>query len=142
MLGWQVSMTEYKRKIYSVLALMHDLAISSRHANHKKITSYLSDVRPLLDSLTSAFRENTEQSFLLARFRTYIEQEEARLRKRLETAKYDLDALDTLVLINGRVGLERVSPTRQGSLHRALEIHNMSRTYFHWCISCSCTTTR
>ncbi|KAI0741196.1 hypothetical protein C8Q76DRAFT_710506 [Earliella scabrosa] len=106
-IGWQVSMTAYKRKIYSVLALMHALAISSRHANQKKITSYLSDVRPLIDSLTSAFRENTEQSFLLARFRTYIEQEEARLRKRLETAKYDLDALDTLVLINGRVGLER-----------------------------------
>ena len=37
-----------------------------------------------------------------------MDENEARLQKSLETLRYEIDALDTLALINGRRGLERV----------------------------------
>ncbi|KAI0766998.1 hypothetical protein C8Q74DRAFT_1369868 [Fomes fomentarius] len=107
-IGWQLAMTEYKSKIYIVLSSMqHLVQESARHPNKKSIQAYLSVVRPLVHQMTHTFQEDNDQLFVLPRFRAYVDQEENRLRKGLETAKYDLDALDTLALINGRRGLER-----------------------------------
>ncbi len=46
---------------------------------------------------------------LLPRFqRRHIEQEEEHLRERLETMMYDIDAVDTVTLIKGQKGFEKV----------------------------------
>lgn len=107
--GWQAVMTEYRSKIHALLTRMGDLRTSVR-GRGPAVEKYLEEVVPLVKEMTKPFREDPEHRFLLDRFRGYAAQEEQRLREGLETAKYDLDALDTLALINGPRGLERVSP--------------------------------
>ncbi|TFK80520.1 hypothetical protein K466DRAFT_558955 [Polyporus arcularius HHB13444] len=108
--GWRLSMTEYRQRIMSVLNAMFDMADGVRHANRSNVHSYLEAVKVVVNEMTSSFQGNTEELFLLPRFQAYIKQEEERMRRHLETAKYDLDAPDTLAFINGRCGLERASP--------------------------------
>lgn len=103
-------MTEYRSKIYALLNHMKDLRTSVR-GRGPAVEKYLEEVVPLVKAMTRPFREDPEHRFLLDRFRAYAAQEERRLREGLETAKYDLDALDTLALINGPRGLERVRPS-------------------------------
>ncbi|KAI0645299.1 hypothetical protein C8Q79DRAFT_1011379 [Trametes meyenii] len=104
--GWQVSMTEYKRKIRGLLVRMRDLQPIVR-GRGLAVRSYLTTAESLVRDMITPFRDNVEHQHLLKRFQKYTEQEETRLREGLETAKYDLDALDTLALINGPRGLER-----------------------------------
>ncbi|KAI8996355.1 hypothetical protein BD414DRAFT_534077 [Trametes punicea] len=68
---------------------------------------YLTDVKQLVQDFTGFFREDSEHLPLLSRFQDYVNQQEANIRERLETANYDLDMLDTLALVNGPLGLER-----------------------------------
>ncbi|KAH9856042.1 hypothetical protein C2E23DRAFT_773550 [Lenzites betulinus] len=106
--GWQVAMTTYRRKIRALLARMRATAFRAaiRGRDHA-VQQYLDEVVPLVDSMTQPFREDTERLFLAARFEGYIAREEVRLREGLETARYELDALDTLALVNGPMRLER-----------------------------------
>lgn len=103
-------MTEYRSKIYALLNRMKGFRTSVR-GRGPAVEKYLEEVVPLVKAMTRPFREDPEHRFLLDRFRGYATQEEKRLREGLETAKYDLDALDTLALINGPRGLERVRPS-------------------------------
>lgn len=107
--GWQVTMAEYRRKIYALLARMNYFRVSVR-VRAPAVQDYLDEVVPLVKEMTQSFREDPDRRSLFNRFRRYVEQEEKRLREGLEMAKYDLDALETLALINGSTGLERVSP--------------------------------
>ncbi|KAI0665675.1 hypothetical protein C8Q78DRAFT_1063523 [Trametes maxima] len=104
--GWQVSMTEYKRKIRTLLARMRKLQPTVR-GRELAVRDYLGTIESVVRDMTVLFRDDVEHQHLLKRFQKYTDQEEARLRVGLETAKYDLDALDTLALINGPRGLER-----------------------------------
>lgn len=101
-------MTAYRRKILSTLDSMSALLEIVRTPNTAKIRRYLDLTRDLVANIVQSFQEGTERLFLLPRFRAYMNQNEARLQKGLETVKYQIDALDTLALINGRRGLERV----------------------------------
>ena len=101
-------MTAYRRKILSTLDSMSALLETVRAPNKVKIRGYLDLTRSLVANIVQSFQEDTERLFLLPRFRAYMNQNEARLQKGLETVKYQTDALDTLALINGRRGLERV----------------------------------
>ncbi len=102
-------MAEYRSKIYALLARMNKLRVSVR-VRGPAVQEYLDEVVPLVKEMTQSFREDPDRRSLFDRFRWYVEQEEKRLREGLETAKYDLDALETLALINGPAGLERVGP--------------------------------
>lgn len=102
-------MTEYRRKIWALLTLMHQ-ALPLVRSRRGAAASYLSTVTSLVQTMTDNFREDTQLHRVSRHFQEYITQEEARISKGLQTAKYDLDALDTLALISGsRWGLERVS---------------------------------
>ena len=101
-------MTAYRRKILSTLDSMSALLEIARTPNTAKIRRYLGLTHSLVANIVQSFQEDTERLFLLPRFRAYMNQNEARLQKGLETVKYQIDALDTLALINGRRGLERV----------------------------------
>lgn len=116
-------MTEYRRKIWALLTLMHQAQPLVR-VRRDAAASYLSTVTSLVQTMTDNFREDPQLHRLSRHFQEYVAQEEARISKGLQTAKYDLDALDTLALISGpRWGLERVSThfSRLGfiSIHRA-----------------------
>lgn len=108
-MGWQLAMTDYRRKIKYILSAMSELTETVRYFNRMRIRWYLEDVKPLVDEMTSSFQGEAQQLSLLPRFQAYVDQEEARVREHLETACYDLDAPDTLAYIGGRRGLERVS---------------------------------
>ena len=101
-------MTAYRRKILSTLDSMSTLLETVRPPNKVKIRGYLDLTRSLVANIVQAFQGDTERLFLLPRFRAYMNQNEARLQKGLDTMKYQIDALDTLALLNGRRGLERV----------------------------------
>ena len=100
-------MTAYREKILALLQQMESLIRDIRHPNVPEVTRYLSVVIPLVERMTQSFHRNSD-AFLLPRFQKHLDAEETRLRQGLETAKYDLDALDTIAFINGRRGLERV----------------------------------
>ena len=101
-------MTAYREKILALLQRMENLIGKIRHPNIPAVMRYLGVVRPLVERMTRPFQGNTDLLSLSSRFQKYSDEEEARLRRGLETAKYDLDALDTIAFINGRRGLERV----------------------------------
>ncbi|KAI8974013.1 hypothetical protein BD414DRAFT_539931 [Trametes punicea] len=105
-IGWQVAMTEYKRKICAVVARMDQICTSLR-SQGAAAQDYLTDLKQLVQDFTGFFREDSEHLPLLSRFQDYVNQQEANIRERLETAKYDLDTLDTVALVNGPLGLER-----------------------------------
>ncbi|KAH9856040.1 hypothetical protein C2E23DRAFT_563914 [Lenzites betulinus] len=105
--GWQISMTEYRRKIYALLGDMERLSTSLR-ARGDAAAIYMSEVKYLVLNMTAYFSEDTQPPLLLRHFHTYIDQEEERIRYGLETVKYDLADLDTLAIISGsRQGIER-----------------------------------
>lgn len=89
---------------------MFDVRQSVRYANQPALDIYNSRMRPLVDEMMAGFQESTEHMALLPRFQLYIDEEEGRLRRALEIVDYDLDAFDTLALVNGRCGIEKVSP--------------------------------
>ena len=98
-------MTSYREKIFGLLQGMEDLLNKVRRPIEAFAETYLAVVRPMVEGMTRPFQSNPNLISLLPRFQTYIDEEEARLRRGLETAKYDLDALDTVAFINGRQGL-------------------------------------
>ena len=102
-------MTEYKRKIHNLLGCMQKTSETVRAPNRSFMSRYLLAVGNLVHRITWQFQGNAENIAILPRFQAHIDQEEAQLRENLEIAKYDIDALDTLALVNGRVGLEKVS---------------------------------
>ena len=101
-------MVEYKRKIRTLLVAMQSMIANTRYANRWKISGYMNVVGPMVREAITPFKGSADKLALLPRFQLHIEQEEARLRRSLETAKYDLDGLETLALVNRRRDLERV----------------------------------
>ena len=101
-------MVEYRRKIRTLLEAMLTMSGNTRYANRWNVIDYSKSVIPMVHNMVERFRGSSDQMALLSRFELYTKQEEARLKNGLETAKYDLDGLDTLALVNGRNGLERV----------------------------------
>lgn len=78
-------------------------------ANSRAVEKYLSTVYKRACTLTSSFACANESDALQARFQSYIDAEEERLRVGLETVRYDIDAIDTLTLITGPGRIEKVS---------------------------------
>ncbi|PIL33406.1 hypothetical protein GSI_04028 [Ganoderma sinense ZZ0214-1] len=128
--GWRVCMTAYRDKILSTLDSMGDLLENILTPNRVKVLEYLEVVHPLVTKMVQSFQADTELLFLLPRFRAHMDQNEERLQKGLDTVKYQIDALDTLALINGRRGLERnVFPLLHLLLCRHYEIMKLGRIH-------------
>ena len=110
--GWQASMTEYKIKIKALFELMEKSAThDTLPANRWQAQMYIDAIRTtVVGKLVYSFQEHPDHEALLQRFKAYNDDEECRLRDGLEVVKYDIDGLDTLGVINGRRGLERVRP--------------------------------
>lgn len=105
-------MTEYKIKIQDLFKLMEKSAMhDTLLANRWQAQMYIDAIRSTIAAkLVFHWQEHPDHSALLQRFKVYIDDEECRLRGSLEVVKYDIDGLDTLSVINGRRGLERVRP--------------------------------
>ncbi|KAI0827866.1 hypothetical protein BC628DRAFT_120703 [Trametes gibbosa] len=101
-------MTEYKRKIYTLLFDIERTAPLLR-GRHAAAAIHVAEVKRLILDMTAYFCDDSQPPLLLRHLQTYIGQEEERIRYGLETVKYDLTDLDTLAVISGpRQGIERV----------------------------------
>ena len=103
-----MSMSDYAVKIDVVLAKMFALKAHLLPANRNAIEQYLFTVWTIVTMLTAAFRRVEIDEQLLHRFEDYTKSEEQRLAENLKTAKYDIDARDTLDLICGPGRIEKV----------------------------------
>ena len=103
-----MSMSDYAAKIDVVLAKMFALKTHLLPANRNAIEQYLFTVWTIVTMLTVAFRRVEIDEQLLHRFEDYTKSEEQRLAENLKTAKYDIDAQDTLDLICGPGRIEKV----------------------------------
>ncbi|KAI0656707.1 hypothetical protein C8Q70DRAFT_311165 [Cubamyces menziesii] len=106
-IGWQVAMSEYKRRIYALLARMYRLCTASS-VPPAGVPQYLAKVEPLITSMTCTFDTtycSTEYEALFKiHFRRYTKELEGTIWFYLETLQYDLDGTDTIELLSGPLG--------------------------------------
>ncbi|KAI1785580.1 hypothetical protein LXA43DRAFT_1037408 [Ganoderma leucocontextum] len=127
--GHQMSMSDYAGKIDVLLAKMFALKGNVLPANRNAMEQYLYYVWTIVTMLTTAFRRVEVDEQLLQRFEDYTRAEEKRLSENLKTAKYDIDAQDTLDLIRGPGRIEKhVFPLLYLLLKRDFEIMRLART--------------
>lgn len=101
--------TYYRNKIVDLLGKMFAVQSLIHPANAQAVENYLATVYKSVCTLTSSFVCANESDALEARFQSYVDEEEKRLREGLETVRYDIDAIDTLTLVTGPGRIEKVS---------------------------------
>ncbi|KAH9942219.1 uncharacterized protein BXZ73DRAFT_41008 [Epithele typhae] len=128
--GWQVSMASYRYKITALLTRISATMRDVRSLNNSSVEKYYENVKQLVNSMSTSFQHNADLLPLLPRFQDWIELEEERMRKALETVNYDLDELNTVALVNGRQGLERnIFPILYLLLSRHYDVVKIAKSY-------------
>ena len=110
-IGWQMTATKYRDMIVDICAKMFGIRSHIHPANRNAVDKYLQNVWQKICTLTSSFVNTYQAESLQERFKPYVEAEERRLREGLETVRYDIDAMDTLLLVTGPDRIEKVSLT-------------------------------
>ncbi len=110
-IGWQMTATKYRDMIATLCAKMFAVRSQVHPANQHAIDRYLKTVWKNVSTLCNSVVRTDQAESLQERFKSYVEAEEQRLREGLETIKYDIDAMDTLLLVTGPGRIEKVSRT-------------------------------
>ena len=76
--------------------------------NVNSINDYLQSIYPGIVTLQMSVTPCSISEGLQAKFKSYVEAEESRLKESLEQVEYHIDAMDTLTLITGPGRIERV----------------------------------
>ncbi|KAM5543336.1 hypothetical protein V8D89_003210 [Ganoderma adspersum] len=97
-IGWQMTTTKYRDMIVNICAKMFAIRPYIHPANRHAVDKYLQTVWQKITTLTLSFVNANQPDSLQERFKSYVEAEEKRLREGLETVRYDIDAMDTLLL--------------------------------------------
>ena len=122
-------MTSYRTKILALLNRMDNARSRLRGPNMAAAIRYMAGTRSTVEAMIRPFNGSSELLSLLPRFQGYFHDEEARLRQGFETVKYDIDALDTIAIINGRRALERVSlstfPSKMPTVNTPASLWNL-----------------
>ena len=100
--------TKYRDMIANICAKMFAIRPYIHPANRHAVDKYLQTVWHKITTLTLSFVNANQPDSLQERFRSYVEAEEKRLREGLETVRYDIDAMDTLLLVTGPGRIEKV----------------------------------
>ncbi len=103
--------TKYRDMIVHICAKMFAIRPHIHPANRNAVDKYLHSVWQKISTLTLSFVNTNQPDSLEGRFKSYVEAEVKRLREGLETVRYDIDAMDTLLLITGPGRTEKVSLT-------------------------------
>ncbi|KAI0331154.1 hypothetical protein GY45DRAFT_1276344 [Cubamyces sp. BRFM 1775] len=106
-IGWQMTATYYRDKVIELLAKMFSMRPRIHNANIDAVQKYLLTVYRRVTTVTSSFICTYQSDSLKARFQSYVDSEEQRIREGLETVRYDIDAMDTLTLITGPGRIEK-----------------------------------
>ncbi|OSD01341.1 hypothetical protein PYCCODRAFT_541681 [Trametes coccinea BRFM310] len=105
--GWRMTATHYRDEIVYTLAKMFSMRPRILDANIHAVQKYFETVYQRVCNLTSSFVTEYQSDALKARFQSYVDAEEQRLREGLETVHYDIDAIDTIALITGPGRIEK-----------------------------------
>ncbi|PIL33826.1 hypothetical protein GSI_03532 [Ganoderma sinense ZZ0214-1] len=97
-IGWQMTTTKYRDMVVNICAKMFAIRPHIHPANRHAVDKYLQSVWQKITTLTLSFVNTNQPDSLQDRFKSYVEAEENRLREGLETVRYDIDAMDTLLL--------------------------------------------
>ena len=100
--------TKYRDMIVDVCEKMFAIRSHIHPANRNAVDKYLQTVWQKIATLTMSFVGANQPDSLYEMFKSYVEAEEQRLRQHLETVKYDIDAMDTLLLVTGPGRIEKV----------------------------------
>ena len=121
--------TKYRDKITTLCAKMFAIRSQVHPANQHAVDKYLQTVWKKISTLGNSVVRTTQPESLQDRFKSYVEAEEQRLREGLETVKYDIDAVDTLLLVTGPGRIEKnLFPLLWLLLRRDFEIFRLCRT--------------
>ncbi|KAI1783149.1 hypothetical protein LXA43DRAFT_904186 [Ganoderma leucocontextum] len=127
-IGWQMTATKYRDMIVDICAKMFAIRSDIHPANRNAVDKYLQAVWQKICTLTASFVNSYQAESLQERFKSYVETEEQRLREGLETVRYDIDAMDTLLLVTGPGRIEKhLFPLLWLLLHRDFEIFRRCR---------------
>jgi len=107
-IGWHQSMVVYRNLIRDIIEKMFLILPKIRLENRSPVNNYLALVDRLVTSLQTSLGAWDIDEHLQERFTSYIKAEEARLKRNLEDVHYNIDAMNTLVLITGPGRIERV----------------------------------
>lgn len=111
--GFHLSLAHYSKAINGLLKELHVAALAVIPANRAIVDRYLHGtslmyVDDLMASVKRACRDLEADDDLWAKFLPYIQSEEQRIRKNLESIAYNIDTVDTLSIVTGPGRLERV----------------------------------
>ncbi|KAI8975832.1 hypothetical protein BD414DRAFT_497057 [Trametes punicea] len=106
-IGWNMTAMYYREKIIDILTKMLAMRPLILEANREFVRAYLEKIYERVCNLVYSLVGEEQPESLKARFQSYVDAEEERLRQGLETVKYDIDGMDTLTLIIGPGRIEK-----------------------------------
>ncbi|EKM48544.1 uncharacterized protein PHACADRAFT_132334, partial [Phanerochaete carnosa HHB-10118-sp] len=133
-IGYPLSMKYYHDRIQRIIRQTADLSddmLPENRAIYDKLhgSDILSNFEFILAAAFKAEDHITWDSQLFDKFKSYVMQEEKRMKETLETVKYKIDAPSTLTLLLGSGRLEKyLLPLMYLMYHRYLELLTVGRT--------------
>ncbi|KAF9444007.1 hypothetical protein P691DRAFT_712505 [Macrolepiota fuliginosa MF-IS2] len=110
--GWQISITQYKSKIYGLVQSMFEMLDHVLPSNRRGVDEYLFHpsfwrIELILRSTRSVNPKMLNDSDLVRYTEMYTAEEESRLEMNLEDVGYELDTTATVSLVTGEGRIER-----------------------------------
>ncbi|KAJ7031624.1 hypothetical protein C8F04DRAFT_1110026 [Mycena alexandri] len=127
--GQHQTMQLYVNKILNLLTKMFAILPNILPVNKSSVNAYLEDVYQGVYTLAASVNACNVDEPLQAKFKSFVESEETRLRANLEAIQYDIDTSDTLELITGAGRIDRyLLPVFYLLLERHFEIFRLCQT--------------
>ncbi|KAF8518842.1 hypothetical protein BU17DRAFT_90643 [Hysterangium stoloniferum] len=131
--GWHMTLTDYASKIQELTGKMFAILPSIRSENLGFVNNYLNQVYPTVTTLQASVNVSYRNEGLKARFQSYVDAEEERLKNNLQAIKYDIDESDTLALVTGPGRIEKyLFPILYLLLQRHFEIFRDAAGTIEW----------
>ncbi|KAF9444494.1 hypothetical protein P691DRAFT_634710, partial [Macrolepiota fuliginosa MF-IS2] len=110
--GWQISITQYKSKIYGLVQSMFEILDYVLPSNRRGADAYLSHMsfwrmELILRSTRPVDPKRLNDPDLVRHTEMYAAEEESRLEMNLEKIRYELDTTTTVSLVTGEGRIER-----------------------------------
>lgn len=115
--GFPLTLRYYFIRIQVLLARIGRLARDLSPANNFLVDYFLNDCWPnysldqILAGVCTSLEGAERDAHIFERFKGYVDEEEAKIKRKLESVKYCVDAQDTLQLVIGSSRLEKVNIT-------------------------------
>ncbi|KAH9948257.1 hypothetical protein B0H21DRAFT_847639 [Amylocystis lapponica] len=106
-IGWQMTASSYQDKIMALIDKMFTLKATVHDANRRSVDKYLDDIWMIVERVVMSLRGNHEGDALQERFQSYVDSEEERIKKNLESIQYNIADLETLTLVTGQGRIEK-----------------------------------